>query len=59
MGLYETPRLGGWNDQLIEAIGASPLVIEEFLEGEEASLFALVDGETAVAFAGAAASALR
>ena len=37
----------------IEAIGDSPLVIEEFLEGEEASLFALVDGETAVAFAGA------
>jgi phosphoribosylamine--glycine ligase len=37
----------------IAAIGDSPLVIEEFLEGEEASLFALVDGETAVAFAGA------
>jgi phosphoribosylamine--glycine ligase len=37
----------------IEAIGDSPLVIEEFLEGEEASLFALVDGETAVAFASA------
>jgi phosphoribosylamine--glycine ligase len=30
-----------------------PLVIEEFLEGEEASLFALVDGETAVALASA------
>jgi phosphoribosylamine--glycine ligase len=32
----------------IDAIGDGPLVIEEFLEGEEASLFALVDGETAV-----------
>ena len=31
--------------------GAAPLVIEEYLEGEEASLFALVDGETAVLFA--------
>src|SRR5438105_1302286 len=35
----------------IEAIGDAPLVIEEFLEGEEASLFALVDGETALALA--------
>ena len=33
--------------------GDSPLVIEEFLEGEEASLFALVNGETAVALASA------
>jgi phosphoribosylamine---glycine ligase len=35
--------------------GASdgPLVIEEFLEGEEASLFALVDGEIAVPLASA------
>src|SRR5215204_4152188 len=33
--------------------GNSPLVIEEFLEGEEASLFALVDGETAVPLASA------
>jgi len=32
----------------IEAAGDGPLVIEEFLEGEEASLFALVDGDTAV-----------
>jgi len=31
--------------------GNAPLVIEEYLEGEEVSLFALVDGETAVAFA--------
>ena len=29
------------------------MVIEEFLEGEEASLFALVDGETAVPLASA------
>jgi phosphoribosylamine--glycine ligase len=35
------------------AAGDSPLVIEEFLEGEEASLFALVDGETAVVLASA------
>ena len=35
----------------IAASANSPLVIEEYLEGEEASLFALVDGETAVAFA--------
>ncbi len=33
--------------------GDGPLVIEEFLEGEEASLFALVDGEFAVALASA------
>ena len=33
----------------IDAAGDGPMVIEEFLEGEEASLFALVDGETAVA----------
>ncbi|HET9459652.1 MAG TPA: phosphoribosylamine--glycine ligase [Sphingomicrobium sp.] len=38
-------------EETIAAIGESPLVIEEFLEGEEASLFALVDGETAVPFA--------
>ena len=37
----------------IDAIGDAPLVIEEFLEGEEASLFALVDGETALALASA------
>jgi phosphoribosylamine--glycine ligase len=37
----------------IAAAGDGPLVIEEFLEGEEASLFALVDGETAVALASA------
>ena len=37
----------------IEAAGNSALVIEEFLDGEEASLFALVDGETAIALASA------
>ena len=37
----------------IDAVGDAPLVIEEFLEGEEASLFALVDGDTAVALASA------
>ena len=35
----------------IDAAGDGPLVVEEFLEGEEASLFALVDGETAVVLA--------
>ena len=37
----------------IAAAGDSPLVIEEFLEGEEASLFALVDSENAVVLASA------
>jgi phosphoribosylamine--glycine ligase len=37
----------------IAAAGDGPLVIEEFLMGEEASLFALVDGETAVSLASA------
>ena len=37
----------------IEALAGAPIVIEEFLEGEEASLFALVDGETAVPLASA------
>jgi len=37
----------------IDAAGDGPLVIEEFLAGEEASLFALVDGGTAVALASA------
>jgi phosphoribosylamine--glycine ligase len=37
----------------IGSAGDGPLVIEEFLEGEEASLFALVDGETAVPLASA------
>ncbi|MBA3510499.1 phosphoribosylamine--glycine ligase [Sphingomonas sp.] len=37
----------------VDAAGDGPLVIEEFLDGEEASLFALVDGETAVPLASA------
>ena len=37
----------------IRAAGDGPMVIEEFLDGEEASLFALVDGTRAVALASA------
>jgi phosphoribosylamine--glycine ligase len=37
----------------IGAAGDGPMVIEEFLEGEEASLFALVDGTRAIALASA------
>ncbi len=37
----------------IRAAGDGPMVIEEFLEGEEASLFALVDGVRTVALASA------
>jgi phosphoribosylamine--glycine ligase len=37
----------------IDDAGDAPLVIEEFLQGEEASLFALVDGDTAVPLASA------
>ncbi|MFL6733479.1 MAG: phosphoribosylamine--glycine ligase [Sphingomicrobium sp.] len=37
----------------IRAAGDGPMVIEEFLEGEEASLFVLVDGETVVPLASA------
>ncbi|MBY0429121.1 MAG: phosphoribosylamine--glycine ligase [Alphaproteobacteria bacterium] len=37
-------------DNAFGSAGAS-LVIEEFMEGEEASFFALADGETAIAFA--------
>ena len=40
-------------EQAIRAAGDGAMVIEEFLEGEEASLFALVDGPDAVAFASA------
>jgi phosphoribosylamine--glycine ligase len=40
-------------EEAIAAAGDSALVIEEFLDGEEASLFALVDGETAVVLASA------
>jgi phosphoribosylamine--glycine ligase len=38
-------------EDAIAAAGDSPLVIEEYLEGEEASLFAFVDGDSAVLFA--------
>ena len=37
----------------IRAAGDGPMVIEEYLEGEEASLFALVDGKRAIALASA------
>jgi phosphoribosylamine--glycine ligase len=37
----------------ISAAGDGPMVIEEFLEGEEASLFALVDGVRAIVLASA------
>jgi len=37
----------------IDAAGDGPLVIEEFMQGEEASLFALIDGVTAVPLASA------
>jgi len=40
-------------DAAIDAAGDGPMVIEEFLQGEEASLFALVDGETALFLASA------
>ena len=40
-------------EDAIRAAGDGPLVIEEFLEGEEASLFALVDGDRAVVLASA------
>ena len=43
----------GEAEEAIEAAGDGPMVIEEFLEGEEASLFALVDGATAVPLASA------
>jgi phosphoribosylamine--glycine ligase len=40
-------------EEAIRDAGDGPLVIEEFLEGEEASLFALVDGATALPLASA------
>ena len=46
-------RRRGEAEAAIDAAGDGPLVIEEFLCGEEASLFALVDGETAVFLASA------
>jgi len=43
----------GEAEAAVRAAGDGPLVIEEFLEGEEASLFALVHGEQAVVLASA------
>jgi phosphoribosylamine--glycine ligase len=43
----------GEAEAAIRAAGDGPMVIEEFLTGEEASLFALVDGETAIPLASA------
>ncbi len=47
--------IAGTREEAEAAIAAAggPLVLEEFLEGEEASLFALVDGEIAVPLASA------
>ena len=39
--------------EAVVALGGAPTVIEEFLEGEEASLFALVDGDQALFLASA------
>ncbi len=43
----------GEAEAAIRAAGNGPMIIEEFLEGEEASLFALVHGTRAVALASA------
>ena len=43
----------GEAEDAIRAAGDGSMVIEEFLEGEEASLFALVDGPRAIALASA------
>ncbi len=43
----------GEAEEAIRAAGDGPMVIEEFLEGEEASLFALVDGARAEVLASA------
>ena len=43
----------GQAEAAIRAAGDGPMVIEQFLTGEEASLFVLVDGEVAVALASA------
>ena len=43
----------GEAEAAIRAAGDGPMVIEQFLDGEEASLFALVDGDRAVALASA------
>ncbi|MEO1471575.1 MAG: phosphoribosylamine--glycine ligase, partial [Pseudomonadota bacterium] len=51
VAMTEAEALGAV-DALMDMPGAT-LVIEEFMQGEEASLFVLCDGETAVALAGA------
>lgn len=43
----------GEAEAAIRAAGDGPMVVEEFLEGEEASLFALVDGIRTIALASA------
>jgi phosphoribosylamine--glycine ligase len=43
----------GEAEDAIRAAGDGPMVIEEYLEGEEASLFALVDGRRAISLASA------
>ena len=43
----------GEAEAAIRAAGDGPMVIEEFLKGEEASLFALVDGDRAIPLASA------
>ena len=43
----------GEAEAAIRAAGDGPMVIEEFLEGEEASLFALIDGPRAIVLASA------
>ena len=48
-----TARVMAEAEAAIRAAGEGPMVIEEFLEGEEASLFALVNGERCVVLASA------
>ena len=51
-GVFVCPDLESLDEALREASGlGQPLVIEELLEGEELSLFALADGSNAVALA--------
>ena len=51
-GVFVCPDLESLDEALREAAGlGQPLVIEELLEGEELSLFALADGSNAVALA--------
>lgn len=41
------------NDSWLSWLSGSEVVVEEFLDGEEASFFALIDGENCVALASA------